>query len=55
VELENTGEAEKDTVADVQPSGTPEEGDTVTVSYWGKPLVPVPSESTKHGKGKGKG
>jgi serine/threonine-protein kinase len=37
VELENTGEAEKDTVADVQPSGTLEEGDTVTVSYYGKP------------------
>ena len=37
VELENPGDVEKDTVADVSPSGTLEEGDTVTISYYGKP------------------
>jgi serine/threonine-protein kinase len=42
VELDNTGEAEKDTVADVSPSGTLEEGDTVTVSFYGKPPKGTP-------------
>ena len=37
VELANTGEAEKDVVADVSPSGTLEEGDLVTISFYGKP------------------
>ena len=44
--LENTGEAEKDTVADVSPSGTLEEGDTVTVSFYGKP-----PQGNSNGKG----
>lgn len=54
VELDNTGEAEKDTVADVAPSGTLEEGDTVTVSFYGKPPK---GNSTPNGKltGNGKG
>ncbi|HEY0643990.1 MAG TPA: serine/threonine protein kinase [Nocardioides sp.] len=53
VELENTGGAEKDTVADVQPSGTLEEGDTVTVSYFGKP--PPGSGGKGNGNAKGNG
>ena len=53
-ELDNDGTQTENTVDSVDPSGTLEKGDTVTVSYWGKPLVPVPSDSTTHGKGKGK-
>lgn len=52
-ELDNTGEAEKDTVADVSPSGTLEEGDTVTVSYYGKPPPGTPN-GTPGGSGKDK-
>ena len=33
----NPGDQEKDVVADVSPSGTLEEGDTVTISFYGKP------------------
>ena len=36
VELENPGDVESDTVVEVSPSGTLEEGDTVTISYYGK-------------------
>ena len=39
VELENPGDQERDVVADVSPSGTLEEGDTVTISYYGKPAT----------------
>jgi tRNA A-37 threonylcarbamoyl transferase component Bud32 len=37
VELENPGDQERNIVVDVSPSGTLEEGDTVTISYYGKP------------------
>jgi serine/threonine-protein kinase len=37
VEVDNPGDAEKDTVVDVAPSGTLEEGDPVTISFYGKP------------------
>ena len=37
VELDNPGDQEKDVVVDVSPSGTLEEGDTVTITYYGKP------------------
>ena len=39
VELENPGDQERDVVADVSPSGTLKEGDTVTISYYGKPAT----------------
>ncbi|PKH38252.1 serine/threonine protein kinase [Nocardioides alpinus] len=51
VELENTGEAEKDTVADVSPSGTLTEGDTVTVSYFGKPPPGNPNDTGEDDQG----
>ncbi len=34
---DNPGDEEEDSVEGVDPSGTLEEGDTVTVTYWGKP------------------
>jgi serine/threonine-protein kinase len=42
-EQDNPGDEEEDTVESVDPSGTLEEGDTVTVSYWGPP----PTEETQ--------
>jgi serine/threonine-protein kinase len=39
-ELENPGDQEEGVVVDVSPSGTLEEGDTVTISYYGKPPKP---------------
>jgi eukaryotic-like serine/threonine-protein kinase len=36
-EQDNPGDEEEDSVEGVDPSGTLEEGDTVTVSYWGPP------------------
>ena len=36
-EQENPGTEEEDTVESVDPSGTLQEGETVTVSYWGPP------------------
>jgi eukaryotic-like serine/threonine-protein kinase len=42
-ELDNPGDEEENTVESVDPSGTLQEGDTVTVSYWGKP---PPEEQT---------
>ena len=51
VELENAGDAEKDTVADVSPSGALEEGDTVIISYYGKPPAGDPNGTGKDGKG----
>ena len=47
VELENPGDAEKDVVADVSPSGTLDEGTTVTVTYYGKPAKPTPPGKDK--------
>jgi eukaryotic-like serine/threonine-protein kinase len=41
-EQENPGDEEEDSVESVDPSGTLQEGDTVTVSYWGPP----PTEET---------
>jgi eukaryotic-like serine/threonine-protein kinase len=36
-EQTNPGDEEEDAVEGVDPSGTLQEGDTVTVSYWGPP------------------
>ena len=36
-EQDNPGDEEEDSVDGVNPSGTLEEGDTVTVTYWGPP------------------
>ncbi len=48
VEVDNPGDAEKDTVVDVSPSGTLAEGDPITISYYGKA-----PKGTPNGKGKG--
>ena len=34
---DNPGDEDEDAVEGVDPTGTLEEGDTVTVTYWGKP------------------
>ena len=47
-EVDNPGDAEKDTVVDVSPSGTLVEGDPVTISFYGKP-----PKGTPNGKGTG--
>ncbi len=44
-ELDNPGDEDENTVEGVNPSGTLQEGDTVTVSYWGPP-PPEPPPST---------
>jgi len=48
--LDNDGSHEQDIVASVSPSGTLQEGDTVTVGYWGKAPkeepTPTPTETT---------
>jgi eukaryotic-like serine/threonine-protein kinase len=53
--VDNPGGETEDAVSGVDPSGTLQEGDTVTVSYWGKapketptetPTSPVPAPST---------
>ena len=48
-ELDNPGTEDENTVDGVNPSGTLEEGDTVTVSYWGPAPVepPPPTEPTE--------
>jgi eukaryotic-like serine/threonine-protein kinase len=38
-EQDNPGDEEEDSVESVDPSGTLQEGDTVTVSYWGPPPI----------------
>ena len=43
-EQDNPGDEEEDSVEGVDPSGTLEEGDTVTVSYWGAPPAEPPEE-----------
>jgi serine/threonine-protein kinase len=44
--VDNPGAETENAVLGVDPSGTLEEGDTVTVSYWGKPQVTeTPSET----------
>jgi hypothetical protein len=48
VELENPGDQPDGIVASVEPSGTLQEGDTVTVSYWAK--VP-PGQQDDDGEG----
>ena len=46
--LDNPGDEQEDAVEGVNPSGTLQEGDTVTVSYWGKPPPQEePSETTE--------
>ena len=47
VETENPGDAPPDTVSDVSPSGTLEEGTPVTVTYYGKPPKPTPPGKDK--------
>ncbi|KRE94181.1 hypothetical protein ASG76_12410 [Nocardioides sp. Soil774] len=47
VEVENTADAAPDTVSDVSPSGTLEEGTPVTVSYYGKAPKPTPPGKDK--------
>jgi serine/threonine-protein kinase len=39
-EQDNPGDEEEDSVTGVDPSGTLQEGDTVTVTYWGAPPPP---------------
>ena len=46
-EQQNPGDEEEDTVESVDPSGTLQEGETVTVSYWGPP----PTEETEQPQG----
>ncbi|WP_457208323.1 PASTA domain-containing protein, partial [Nocardioides sp. P5_C9_2] len=50
--VDNTGGETENAVVGVDPSGTLAEGDTVTVSYWGKPAptetptpTPTPTET----------
>ena len=45
-EQDNPGDEEEDSVEGVDPSGTLEEGDTVTVTYWGKPPEEQPLPPT---------
>jgi serine/threonine-protein kinase len=47
VEADNPGDAPPDTVSDVSPSGTLEEGTPVTVTYYGKPPKPTPPGKDK--------
>ena len=57
-EVANDGTQQENTVESVDPNGTLQKGDEVTVSYWGKPQLPEPTPPghTKkpHGHGKGK-
>jgi serine/threonine-protein kinase len=43
-EQDNPGDEEEDSVEGVDPSGTLQEGDTVTVTYWGPPPTEPPEE-----------
>jgi serine/threonine-protein kinase len=42
-EQDNPGDEQEDSVTGVDPSGTLQKGETVTVSYWGPPPAPVPT------------
>ena len=42
-ELENDGSQEQGVVDTVNPTGTVQEGATITVSYWGEPPAPTPT------------
>ena len=60
--VDNPGDEEEDTVADVSPSGEVEKGSTVTLSVYDEPVVDVPEtedpedpEDPAQDKGKGKG
>ena len=50
-EVENTEGGEKDTVTSVDPNGELQEGDSVTVSYLGKPPPQPPPTDGNSGKG----
>jgi eukaryotic-like serine/threonine-protein kinase len=51
-EQTNPGDEEEDSVEGVNPSGTLQEGDTVTVSYWGPPPTePEPAPPTSNSSG----
>jgi eukaryotic-like serine/threonine-protein kinase len=54
---DNDGSEEPDRVSSVEPSGSLQEGDTVTVHYWGPapPPPPEPTETTPPGEGQGQG
>jgi hypothetical protein len=51
VELENPGDQQDGIVDSVEPSGTLEEGDQVTVSFWGK--VPPGQQQQDEGSDEG--
>ncbi len=59
--VDNPGDQEADTVADVSPSGDVEPGSTITLSVYDEPVVDVPepdpadpSQDEDKDKGKGK-
>ena len=52
-EVDNPGDQEKDTVADVSPSGQVEPDSTVTLSVYGDPPKDKPSNGNDNGKGNG--
>ena len=43
-ELDNDGTQEEGAVESVNPTGSLQEGDTVTVRYWGQAPEPTPTE-----------
>ena len=51
-EQDNPGDEQEDTVEGVDPSGTLEEGDTVTVTYWGPPPTETLPPTTPPGQEK---
>ncbi len=52
-EQENLGTEEAGTVDALDPTGTVEEGTSITVTYWGDPVVETPSDKPDKGKTKG--
>ena len=58
--VDNPGDQEEDTVADVSPSGKVDAGETVTLSVYDKPAevevpeTPLSTDATPKNKGKGK-
>ncbi len=54
-EQENLGTEEAGTVDSVDPTGSVEEGTTITVGYWGDPVVETPGDEDPPGNGNGNG
>jgi serine/threonine-protein kinase len=52
-EQENLGTEEAGAVDSLDPTGTVEEGTTITVTYWGDPVVETPGDKPAKGKKKG--